>query len=163
DVDRDAPFVRHADAAVRLRAPGGEVNAYLDHDLVIGALRHAGADAVWPGWGFVAEDPLFADRVIAAGLRFLGPSSAALPPHGEQRGERSGVAVTPWRGSGGDDETAAVGIGERLGYPVVVKAAAGGGGRGIRVVADAAALPAAFQSAAAEARAAFGDGRLFLE
>src|SRR5690242_8105652 len=60
DVDRDAPFVRHADAAVRLAAvPGAEARAYLDHDLVLAALRQAGADAVWPGWGFVAEDPVF--------------------------------------------------------------------------------------------------------
>src|SRR5262249_12322012 len=64
-VDRDALFVRHADGAVLLPAPAGEVRAYLDHDLVIAALRRAGVDAVWPGWGFVAEDPAFADRVIA--------------------------------------------------------------------------------------------------
>src|SRR5438445_5281859 len=168
DVDRDAPFVRHADAAVRLPAPAGEVRAYLHHDLVIAALRRAGADAVWPGWGFVAEDPVFADRGVAEGMRFLGPSGDAMRALGDkiaakQLAERAGVPVTPWSGGVVDDETAALPFAERLGYPLVVKAAAGGGGRGIRVVENAAALPAAFRSAAAEALAAFGDGRLFLE
>ncbi|TMB00391.1 MAG: biotin/lipoyl-binding protein, partial [Deltaproteobacteria bacterium] len=168
DVDRDAPFVGHADAAVRLPAPAGEVRAYLDHDLVIAALRRVGADAVWPGWGFVAEDPVFADRVAAEGMRFLGPSGDAMRALGDkiaakQLAERAGVPVTPWSGGVVDDETAALPFAERLGYPLVVKAAAGGGGRGIRVVENAAALPAAFRSAAAEAGAAFGDGRLFLE
>jgi len=168
DVDRDAPFVRHADAAVRLPAPAGEVRAYLDHDLVIAALRRAGVDAVWPGWGFVAEDPVFADRVAAENMRFLGPSGGAMRALGDkvaakQLAERAGVPVTPWSGGVVDDEAAALLFAERLGYPLVVKAAAGGGGRGIRVVEQAAALPAAFRSAAAEARAAFGDGRVFLE
>ena len=168
DVDRDAPFVRHADAAVRLAAASGEVRAYLDHDLVMAALRAAGADAVWPGWGFVAEDPAFADRVLAAGLRFLGPSSAAMRALGDkiaakELAERAGVPVAAWsRGAVADAESAAR-IGEQIGYPLVVKAAAGGGGRGIRIVDDPASLPAAFASAAAEAQAAFGDGRLFLE
>jgi acetyl/propionyl-CoA carboxylase alpha subunit len=78
DVDRDTPFVRHADAVERLDAPRGEVAAYLDHDGLLEALRRAGADAVWPGWGFVAEDPVFADRLDAAGIRFLGPSGTAI-------------------------------------------------------------------------------------
>src|SRR5207253_918193 len=144
DVDRDAPFVRHADAAVRLPAPAGEVRAYLHHDLVIAALRRAGADAVWPGWGFVAEDPVFADRVVAEGMRFLGPSGDAMRALGhkiaaKQLAERAGVPVTPWSGAAVDDEAAAARSAERLGYPLVAKAAAGGGGRGIRMVERAAA------------------------
>jgi len=104
DVDRDAPFVRHADAAIRLPATAGEVRAYLDHDLVIAALARAGADAVWPGWGFVAEDPTFADRVVAEGMIFLGPSGAAMRALGDkiaakQLAERVGVPVTSWSGS----------------------------------------------------------------
>ncbi|HXJ32416.1 MAG TPA: carboxyl transferase domain-containing protein [Candidatus Eisenbacteria bacterium] len=167
-VDRDAPFVRHADAAVRLATSGGEVRAYLDHDIVMAALRSAGADAVWPGWGFVAEDPAFADRVVAAGMRFLGPSSAAMRALGDkiaakQLAERAGVPVAAWSGGVVADAEAAARVGEQIGYPLVVKAAAGGGGRGIRIVDHPAALPAAFASAAAEAQAAFGDGRLFLE
>ncbi len=168
DVDRDAPFVRHADIAVRLPAPAGEVRAYLDHDVVIAALRRAGADAVWPGWGFVAEDPAFADRVVAAGMRFLGPSGDAMRALGDkiaakQLAERAGVPVTPWSGAVVENEAAAVRCAERLGYPLLVKAAAGGGGRGIRVVENLALLPAAFRSAAAEAHSAFRDARLFLE
>ena len=169
DVDRDAPFVRHADAAVRLpAAAGAEVRAYLDHDIVIAALRGAGADAVWPGWGFVAEDPAFADRVVAEGLRFLGPSGDAMRALGDKiaakhLAEATGIPVTPWSGGLVADEDAAEKAAARLGYPLAVKASAGGGGRGIRVVEKAADLRAAFRSAEAEARAAFGDGRLFLE
>src|SRR5256886_6235039 len=164
DVDRDAPFVRHADAAVRLPASAGEVRAYFDHGQVIAALRRAGVDAVWPGWGFVAEDPVFADRVVSEGMRFLGPSGDAMRALGDkiaakQLAERAGVPVAPWSGAAVDDEAAAARSAERLGYPLVVKAAAGGGGRGIRMVESAAALPAAFPSAAAEARAALGGGR----
>ena len=168
DVDRDAPFVRHADAAVRLPAPNGEVRAYLDHEGVIAALRRGGADAVWPGWGFAAEDASFADRVLAEGMCFLGPSGDAMRALGDKiaakrLAERAGVPVTPWSGGVVEDEYRAEQCAATLGYPLVIKAAAGGGGRGIRVVTDAAALSGAFVSAAAEARAAFGDGRLFLE
>ncbi|MFN8543973.1 MAG: biotin carboxylase N-terminal domain-containing protein [Candidatus Binatia bacterium] len=169
DVDRDAPFVRHADAAVRLPAtPGDEVRAYLDHDVLLDALRRGQADAVWPGWGFVAEDATFADRVVAAGMHFLGPSGAAMRALGDkvrakQVAERVGVPVTPWSGGVVEDDETAARCAERLGYPLLVKAAGGGGGRGIRIVEEAAALPAALRAAAAEARAAFGDARLFLE
>lgn len=167
DADRDAPFVRQADVAFRLPAPRGEVAAYLDHDLLISTLRHAGADAVWPGWGFVAEDPVFADRVAAEGMRFLGPSGEAMRLLGDKiaakrLAEEVGVPVAPWSGGAVSEEQAAVWA-ERIGYPLVVKASAGGGGRGIRVVEQASALAEAFRSAAAEARAAFGDERLFLE
>ena len=168
DVDRDAPFVRHADAAVRLAAGGAEVGAYLDQDAIVRALRVVNADTVWPGWGFVAEDPTFADRVAAEGMCFLGPSGAVMRALGDkiaakQLAERVGIAVAPWSGDGVADAATAAEVGARLGYPLVVKATAGGGGRGIRIVDDAATLPAAFRAAAAEAQAAFGDGRLFLE
>jgi acetyl/propionyl-CoA carboxylase alpha subunit/acetyl-CoA carboxylase carboxyltransferase component len=167
-VDRDAPFVRHADAAVLLPVVAGEVRAYLDHDLVIAALRRARVDAVWPGWGFVAEDPVFADRVVAEGMRFLGPSGEAMRALGDkiaakQVAERAGVPVAPWSGGAVADCDEAAQCAARLGYPVMVKASAGGGGRGIRVVDHAAALPAALRAATAEAVAAFGDGRLFVE
>ena len=78
-VERDAPFVRHADLAVLLPSEEGlEVSAYLDHELLLEALRESRADAVWPGWGFVAEDPSFVDRLEAEGLRFLGPPADAM-------------------------------------------------------------------------------------
>jgi acetyl/propionyl-CoA carboxylase alpha subunit/acetyl-CoA carboxylase carboxyltransferase component len=168
DVDRDTPFVRHADFVERLDAPKGEVAAYLDHDGLIAALQRAGADAVWPGWGFVAEDPRFVERVTEAGLRFLGPSAEAMRRLGDkisakEIAEASGVPVSQWSGGEVASEADAADHAARIGYPVVVKASAGGGGRGIRVVNRAEDLAAAFRSAASEARAAFGDGRLFIE
>jgi acetyl/propionyl-CoA carboxylase alpha subunit len=167
-IDRDAPFVRHADHAFELPAPRGEVAAYLDHEGLLAALRRAGADAVWPGWGFVAESPEFVEKLGAAGIRFLGPSPSAMRALGDKIGakriaEAAGVPVTPWSGAEVEDEDAALAAAAKLGFPVVVKASAGGGGRGIRVVERPEGLVAAFRSAQAEAKAAFGDGRLFIE
>jgi acetyl/propionyl-CoA carboxylase alpha subunit/acetyl-CoA carboxylase carboxyltransferase component len=168
DVDRDEPFVRHADQRVRMAAPDGPVRAYLDADGLLAAIRGAGADAVWPGWGFAAEDPDFADRVVAEGLRFLGPSGDVIRALGEKIGakrlaESVGVPVVPWSRGPVPDAAVAAREAERLGFPLVIKAAAGGGGRGIRAVATAAELETAFASAVAEARAAFADGAVFLE
>ncbi len=168
DLDRDAPFVRHADEAVALPRRGGAVAAYLDHDRVIEAIRRGGADSVWPGWGFVAEDAGFVERVEREGLRFLGPSAATMRRLGDkiaakQLAEAAGVPVVPWSGGEVSDTEDALRHAREIGYPVAIKASAGGGGRGIRMVDTADELPAAFRSAAAEARAAFGDGRLFVE
>ena len=96
DVDRDAPFVRHADVALRLPAEAGEVAAYLDHDRLLAVLQAAGADAVWPGWGFVSEDARFVERLEEVGIRFLGPSPEAMRQLGDKISskiiaERSGV------------------------------------------------------------------------
>ena len=104
DVDRNAPFVRQADEALRLVPPGATaVSAYLDADGLLDALRRGGADTVWPGWGFVAEDAVFADRVARAGLVFLGPSGAVMRALGDKIGakrvaEQAGVPVLPWSG-----------------------------------------------------------------
>jgi acetyl/propionyl-CoA carboxylase alpha subunit len=169
EVDRDAPFVRHADAAVRLEPAGGNaVRAYLNHEGLLTALRHCGADAVWPGWGFVAEDAEFAERVEAAGLRFLGPAGSVMRAVGDKidaklLAERAGVPVIPWSGGALADEAEARAQAASLGYPVMLKASAGGGGRGIRVVEREEDVAAAFRSARAEAAGAFGDDRLFLE
>ncbi|MGE4650949.1 MAG: biotin carboxylase N-terminal domain-containing protein, partial [Myxococcota bacterium] len=169
DVDRDAPFVRHADAAVRLEVSSGTaVSAYLDHEGLLAALVHSGADAVWPGWGFVAEDPVFVDRVEAAGLRFLGPPAEVMRAVGDKIGskhaaERSDVPVIPWNGGALANLEEARDAAQKVGYPLILKASAGGGGRGIRQVMDADALESAFESASNEARSAFGDDRLFLE
>jgi acetyl/propionyl-CoA carboxylase alpha subunit/acetyl-CoA carboxylase carboxyltransferase component len=168
DVDRDQPFVRHADQCVRLAAAEGPVRAYLDADELLAAIRRAGADAVWPGWGFAAEDAEFADRVVSEGLRFLGPSGDVIRALGEKVGakrlaESVGVPVVPWSRGPVPDATVAAREAERLGFPLVIKAAAGGGGRGIRAVATAAELETAFASVVSEARAAFADGAVFLE
>jgi acetyl/propionyl-CoA carboxylase alpha subunit len=167
--DRDAPFVRHADAAVRLEAAGGSaVSAYLDHAGLLAALERCRADAVWPGWGFVAEDAEFVDRVEAAGLRFLGPSGGVMRAVGDKIGakqvaESIGVPVIPWSGEAVADETAAREHAAAIGYPILLKASAGGGGRGIRIVERSEDLAEALRAVRAEARSAFGDERLFLE
>lgn len=166
EIERDAPFVRHADLAVAL--PGVGVAAYLDHDALIKAALQAGADAVWPGWGFVAEDPRFVAKLADEGIRFLGPSATAMRALGDKIGakklaEEVGVPVTPWSGGAVEDEAQAETSARALGFPVVVKASAGGGGRGIRVVEEPDALIKAFRSARSEALSAFGDGRLFIE
>lgn len=166
--DRDAPFVRHADRATLLPSEKGAVAAYLDHARVIAALREVGADAVWPGWGFVAEDPTFVDRLTAEGITFLGPPADAMRSLGDKitskhLAEKAGVPVTPWSGGPVADPAEARLHANRIGYPVVLKATAGGGGRGIRVVRKEAEIEDLFRSAAAEAQAAFGNGSLFLE
>ena len=167
-VDRDTPFVRHADVAVELRHRGSAVGAYLDADGLMRAITGAGADAVWPGWGFLAEDPAFAERVESGGLCFLGPSAETMRRLGDKisakhLAQAANVAVAPWSEGEVADGAAAARHAERIGYPLMIKASAGGGGRGIRVVGSPQELEEALRSAGAEARSAFGDGRLFLE
>ncbi len=167
-VDRNAPFVRHADIAVMLPTVGSAVASYLDHDLLIRTLERYKVDAVWPGWGFVAEDAAFVDRLDQAKIRFLGPTSATMRALGDKiasklLAERSEVPVTRWSNGVVTSVEEAHRHAEIIGLPLVIKASAGGGGRGIRVVRQASEIEAAFRSAGAEAQAAFGDGRLFME
>ena len=172
--DRDAVFVREADDAVLLgdalvAGPDGALrSAYLDAARVLPLLVGLGCDAVWPGWGFAAERPDFADACAALGLVFIGPSGASMRLLGDKIGgkrvaEQNGVPVTPWSGGAVLDARAAGEHAQRIGYPVLLKAAAGGGGRGIRLVREASELDAAFASAAHEARGAFGDATLLVE
>ena len=168
EIDRDAPFVRHADVAIAMPAPRGEVAAYLDYDGLINALRETGADAVWPGWGFVSEHPAFVERLEKEGIRFLGPSPSAMRALGDKIGskhlaEEVGVPVTAWSKGVVEDEAAAERWASEIGLPVVIKASAGGGGRGIRVVETLEQVAPAFRSASSEAKNAFGDGRMFVE
>ncbi|MCL4685644.1 biotin/lipoyl-binding protein [Myxococcota bacterium] len=168
EVDRDAPFVRHADRALALAPAASPVAAYLDREGMLETLRRAGADAVWPGWGFLAEDPVFVERCTAAGIRFLGPPAAAMRALGDKidakrLAESQRVPVLPWSGGEVYEEAEALRHAEAIGYPLLVKASAGGGGRGIRLAAAAEALPEALRAARAEALAAFGDDRVFLE
>lgn len=168
DVDRDAPFVRHADQAYRLPVRTTPVGAYLDHELLVSTMLQVGVDGVWPGWGFVAESPEFVDRLAAAGITFLGPTSATMRRLGDKiasklLAEAVNVPVTRWSGGVVADLEAARRAAETVGYPLVVKASAGGGGRGIRMVHTPEELEGAFVSAASEAKTAFGDDRLFIE
>jgi 3-methylcrotonyl-CoA carboxylase alpha subunit len=151
---------------VELGADAVEVPSYLDVAAIVGAA--AGCDAVHPGYGYLAENPDFAEAVLRAGLRWIGPPPAAMRALGDKiearrLAEAAGVPVVPgYAGVLLDDETL-VREGERLGTPLLVKAAAGGGGRGMRTVDDAAGLPDAIAAARREAAAAFGDDRVFLE
>lgn len=168
EVDRLSPFVRHADLALALPARLAPVAAYLDQDAVLETVQRAGCDAIWPGWGFVAEDPVFADRVRAAGLAFLGPRGETMRALGDKiaaklLAETAGVPVAAWSGEALADEETAAKHAERIGFPLLVKASAGGGGRGIRAVTAGDQLAGALRAAKAEARGAFGDERVFLE
>jgi acetyl/propionyl-CoA carboxylase alpha subunit len=173
DPDQRSTYVREADERLSLgaalrRSNGGDLRpAYLDQDRVMAALRAARADAVWPGWGFLAEDPSFVERLEATNLVFLGPRAETMRALGDKimskkLAEAAGVPVTPW--SGGPVEADELKrAAEKLGYPLMIKATAGGGGRGIRRVESTDELEAAFRSASSEALHAFGDGALFLE
>lgn len=168
EVDRDAPFVRHADRAIALPVAESPVAAYLDHASLLDVLRAAGADAVWPGWGFVAEDAEFVERLEAEGIVFLGPSASAMRELGDKitskhLAEAAGVPVARWSGGQVDSVEEAEEHARRIGFPLLVKASAGGGGRGIRRVDAPGELAEALRSARAEAATAFRDDRVFLE
>ena len=174
DPDRDAPYVRLADDAVPLgpalrRQPDGtSVSAYCDHSLVVERLVAAGCDAVWPGWGFSSEDPEMVDALHAAGLVFIGPPSSAMRRLGDKvqakrLAEQCGVPLAPWAALDLDDPTTWAPTADEVGYPIMVKAANGGGGRGIRRVTAAVDLARAVHDVVAEATAAFGPGEVFLE
>ncbi|MBO4162056.1 ATP-binding protein [Micromonospora antibiotica] len=157
DADADAPYVAEADEAVRL--PGNTpVETYLRIELILDAARRTGADAVHPGYGFLAEHAGFAAAVVDAGLTWVGPPAGAIAAMGDKLAAKelladAGVPMLPsW--TDGDEVTD---------FPVLVKASAGGGGRGMRIVRDPADLPTAVDSARREAAAAFGDGTVFVE
>ncbi len=167
DADRDALHVREADQAVRI----GEAlpaQSYLNIAAIIAAATASGADAVHPGYGFLAENEDFARSCRDAGLVFIGPSPEAIQAMGNKAGakaimKKAGVPIVP--GYQGADQSDAVMLAEarKIGFPAMIKAVAGGGGRGMRLVADAAAFPDSLRSARSEAKAAFGDGTVILE
>ncbi|MEU8638957.1 biotin carboxylase N-terminal domain-containing protein [Amycolatopsis sp. NPDC048633] len=165
DPDAGAPFVRLADEAVRL--PGSAPSeTYLRGDLVIAAAKATGADAVHPGYGFLSENAGFARACADAGLTFVGPSPEAIASMGSKIEAKAlmdaaGVPVLP--GATVTDETDLSAVAASIGFPVLVKAAFGGGGRGMRVVHDSAGLSDAVDGARREAASAFGDGTVFLE
>jgi acetyl/propionyl-CoA carboxylase alpha subunit/acetyl-CoA carboxylase carboxyltransferase component len=166
DEERAAMFVREADEAVRIVSR--DKNAYLDYDELERALVESGAEAVWVGWGFVSEQADFADRVAALGLTFMGPTGDVMRRLGDKIGakvlaEKSGVPVAAWSGGPVESVQAAEAHGEVIGYPLMIKAAAGGGGRGIRRVERPGDLREAYESARREAAGAFGDSTVFME
>ncbi|NRQ37917.1 ATP-grasp domain-containing protein [Nonomuraea sp. NN258] len=166
DADRNATFVREADVAHYLGRAADR--PYLDHAVLERALVESGADAAWVGWGFVAEDPAFAELCARIGVTFVGPSAEAMRRLGDKIGakliaEEVGVPVAPW--SRGEVATLddALRAGDEIGYPLMLKATAGGGGRGIRMVASKEDLTDAYERTSQEALRAFGSGVVFLE
>jgi acetyl-CoA carboxylase biotin carboxylase subunit len=167
EADRDALHVQIADAAVAIGPPAAK-RSYLDIAAILRAAAASGADSIHPGYGFLAENAAFAEACATAGLVFVGPSAAAIRTMGDKVAARAaahaaGVPVVPGSLGRVASIEAARAILRDTGFPVMIKAAAGGGGRGIRIAADEAGFEAAFPQAAAEALAAFGDGGLYLE
>src|SRR5215470_750511 len=158
DFDHDAPHVRHADLAVPI-GPAAARDSYLDIAAILSAARRTGADAIHPGYGFLAENAAFAAACEEAGTAFIGPRSSVIRTMGSKAQARkiaqeAGVPVAP-AGTEGDFA--------KLGFPILIKASAGGGGRGMRIVRSAAEFKDAFAAARGEAERAFADGTLLVE
>ena len=170
DCDRDARHVRDADTAVHIGANDAR-SSYLNIDAIVGAAKAAGADAVHPGYGFLAENAAFARACADAGLTFIGPSADAIALMGSKTAARTaaraaGVPVVPGTDAplpASADADALARVAGEVGFPLMVKAVAGGGGKGMRVVESAAALLPAVQIARSEAGSAFGDTAVYLE
>lgn len=165
--DADALAVQLADEAVEIGPPAAK-KSYLNVEAVLAAAKASGADAVHPGYGFLAENSDFADAVEAAGMIFVGPTGDTIRTMGDKAAaraaaQRAGVPTVP--GSDGviGDLNKARRTAEEIGFPLMIKASAGGGGRGIRIADDAASFETLAAQASSEALAAFGDGSLYLE
>jgi acetyl-CoA carboxylase, biotin carboxylase subunit len=167
DADADLPYVREADEAVHI-GPAPPARSYLDAAAILDAAGKTGAAAVHPGYGFLAENAEFARQVGAAGLIWVGPDPAAIEQMGDKIRarnlmERAGVPVSPGSREPVSDVTAALAEADRIGYPVMVKAAAGGGGIGMGVAQDQAGLQAAFDTARSRAERFFGSPEILIE
>ncbi|HZS95556.1 MAG TPA: acetyl-CoA carboxylase biotin carboxylase subunit [Terriglobales bacterium] len=167
DVDRAALHVRKADEAYHL-GPAAASESYLNIEKIIGVAKRAGADAIHPGYGFLSENSRFAHACADAGIKFIGPSAAAMEMMGSktrarQNMDKAGVPFVPGTSRGVESPEEAARVAEKIGYPVMLKAAAGGGGKGMRLVHRADELRAALESAQSEAQRAFGDNEVYIE
>ncbi|MBB1159969.1 MULTISPECIES: acetyl-CoA carboxylase biotin carboxylase subunit [Amycolatopsis] len=167
EADRNAAHALLADQVVPI-GPAPATKSYLVADAILAAAKETGADAVHPGYGFLSERASFAAAVADAGLTFVGPEASVIEQMGDkvrarQVAQAAGVPTVPGTPGGVSDVAEAVAAASEIGYPIMLKAAAGGGGRGIRVVANEAELKVAFPQASGEAASAFGDGQMYLE
>ncbi len=167
DVDRRGLHVAYADEAYRL-GPAAAGESYLRGDLVLQLAKQCGADAIHPGYGFLSENAEFADACTRAGLLFIGPPASAMRVLGSktrarQAADAVGMPRVPGSVTGLSDVAEALEIASQIGYPVMLKAAAGGGGKGMRAVNHADDLPSAFAAASSEAERSFGSGEVYLE
>src|SRR3989441_807230 len=167
EVDRLSPHVRAADLAVPLGPPTA-AESYLDIGKLVAAAQSSGCQAVHPGYGFLSERAPFAEAVAAASLEFIGPPAAAIRAMGDKtearrRMQQAGVPIVPGSTRPLADHVQARAEAARLGFPVLVKAAAGGGGKGMRLVREEGELESAFEAATSEALKAFGAGEVYLD
>ncbi|WP_372084167.1 acetyl-CoA carboxylase biotin carboxylase subunit [Tistrella mobilis] len=167
DADAGAAHVREADRAVRI-GEAAPAASYLKIDAIIAAAKASGADAIHPGYGFLAENAGFASACAEAGIVFIGPSPAAIIAMGDKAGakrvmEAAGVPCVPGYQGEDQDEARLAAEAGRIGFPVMIKATAGGGGRGMRLVESATDFPAALKSARSEAQSAFGNPDVIIE
>jgi acetyl-CoA carboxylase biotin carboxylase subunit len=165
--DADGRAVREADEAVELHGDT-PVGAYLNVEGIVEACRHTGATAVHPGFGFLSENAAFAEALADAGIAFIGPPPEAIRAMGDKLESKrlaaaAGVPTLPGSHDAVGDANLAVAEANRIGYPVLLKASAGGGGKGMRIARDEAECSEAFERASSEALASFGDGRVFVE
>ena len=167
DADAESLAVQMADTAVHI-GPSAAAKSYLNIDALMQAARSSGAGAVHPGYGFLSENAAFAETVEAAGMVFVGPTPEAIRTMGDKAAAReaamrAGVPTVPGSAGVVDDIEEAVHIARGIGYPVMIKASAGGGGRGIRIADDETQLQQQMATAQTEAKAAFGSGAVYLE
>jgi acetyl-CoA carboxylase, biotin carboxylase subunit len=167
DVDRAALHVRKADEAYGL-GPAAAAESYLNIPKILDAAKRSGADAIHPGYGFLSENSKFAQACAEAGIKFIGPSSSAMDMMGSktrarQHMEVAGVPFVPGTSRGLESAEEAAQVAEKIGYPVMLKAAAGGGGKGMRLVHARAELKDALEGARSEAQRSFGDAEVYIE
>jgi acetyl-CoA carboxylase biotin carboxylase subunit len=168
EADRDAPYVGGADIAICV-GPAAATRSYLDQAAILMAAEATGAEAVHPGYGFLAENAAFAERVTKAGLTFIGPDAACIRTMGDKVAAKramraAGVPCVPGPDATLPDDPAAIRrLAREIGYPVIVKAAGGGGGRGMRIVTEETALHDALALTREEARRAFGNAEVYIE
>ena len=167
DADRDARHVALADEARRIGPPEARAS-YLNAEAILAAARDTGAEAIHPGYGFLSENEGFAAACAKAGIVFIGPSPEAIAAMGDKSAakrlmEKAGVPLVPGYHGEKQDPAILQKEADKIGYPVLIKASAGGGGKGMRIVAEAKGFPAALESAKREAKASFGDERVLVE
>ncbi|MGB9648032.1 MAG: acetyl/propionyl/methylcrotonyl-CoA carboxylase subunit alpha [Stellaceae bacterium] len=167
DADAEALHVRMADAAIRI-GPASSAESYLDIERIVAACRQSGAEALHPGYGFLSENPAFARALAKAGVTFIGPPAKAIAAMGDKIESKrlaraAGVSSVPGHLDVVPDADSAVAIARDIGYPVMIKASAGGGGKGMRIAASDSEVPDGFRSAANEAKSSFADDRIFIE